>query len=159
MRRLLVLASLAFVQCSSPASNDGGVFIQCMNSSQCPPSLPVCHPQALICVGCVTFQQTCGPKMKCDGQTNTCVPATGDEPCTQNADCPRPGFDPTTAIACERDAGLCVQCLSNADCSGQTKCSNHQCVLPGADGGAGDGGGSDGSVSDSGASDAGAGTD
>jgi len=126
------LSCFVLVSCGSNAGAvDASIFMPCHSDSDCPPALPTCHPDSRICVACLpSCMQTCGAQKKCDPVTFTCIPASGNEPCQCNADCPRPGFDPATAIVCDvYDGGICVGCLSNADCVLPDVCQPdiHQC--------------------------------
>jgi hypothetical protein len=116
-----------------------GATLHCEASGTCPSNLPFCHPDAKICVGCLDDFQTCdaktfGPGMTCSPISHTCVPANPDAGCVRNADCPRPGFDPSPNVVCERDAGVCLQCVIDFDCVNE-RCDpvSHSCVP--ADGG------------------------
>ena len=101
-----------------------GGTIPCKTAANCPAELPMCNSAnqgmvggAGVCVGCLPDFQTCGNNMHCDDKTYTCLPVPdGGLPCKQTADCPRPGIDPSSAIACEVDAGMCVGCSTNTDC-------------------------------------------
>lgn len=117
--------------------NPGGT-IPCTSSAQCPANLPACHADSNTCVGCIDSFQTCGPMLTCNQATHTCVPADPSAPCKRNADCPRPGFDESTAVTCEIDAGMCYDCATDIDCVSATggigRClDDHRCQ---ADGGA-----------------------
>ena len=116
---ILALAALAACNSSSNGSKDlanPGGTTACKTSADCPSNLPMCHPDSLVCVGCIDSFQTCGAGLTCDQKTHTCVPANPNAPCTRNADCPRPGFDPGINVTCERDGGRCVECVTNVDC-------------------------------------------
>jgi hypothetical protein len=101
--------------------NPGGT-IPCNTSSDCPPNLPMCHPMAKICIACLPDFQTCGDFQYCDPTTFTCMPSSPDMQCVRTSDCPRPGWDPASAIACEKDAGQCVGCVTNNDCVAPKVC-------------------------------------
>jgi hypothetical protein len=110
---------------------DGGT------ANQCPSDLPFCHPTAHICVGCTDDFQTCdsatyGPGMTCDPVLHKCVPAPPDAGCKRTSDCPRPGVDPSDAIQCEVELGVCVGCVSNNDCVQPQTCdpSTQKCANP-----------------------------
>lgn len=129
----LMLAACGDGQPSPPdlsIPSDG--VIPCVRASDCPPTLPMCHPDSHICIGCIDSFQTCGPNLTCDVATNTCVPADPNAPCHKNADCPRPGFDPADAISCEVDAGKCYVCTTNLDCVAPDTChlDVHECIGP-----------------------------
>jgi len=134
-RRLLVvlgLGSLA-LSCKSTTSAKGdlgvGTTIPCASARDCPKELPMCHPDSAICVGCIESFQTCGNGLTCHQATHTCVPADPAAPCRRNPDCPRLGFDPSTNISCDVDAGACYECTSSLDCVDPDVCVQrlHKC--------------------------------
>lgn len=100
-------------------------FIECdidmgsMTNPGCPSTLPMCHPFAHICVGCIPSMQTCQPGFECSQSSYTCMPLDPNRRCTRNVDCPLrvDGGDPK-AIICEVDAGVCLECVSDSDCVG-----------------------------------------
>ena len=94
----------------------------CRSDSDCPAATPMCAPDSRICVGCISSFETCGAGLTCDETTHTCIPADPKQNCTRTSDCPRPGFDPITAVACLVDAGMCVACVSNMDCVAPDTC-------------------------------------
>src|SRR5215831_10728634 len=102
-RGLACASVILLVSCdSNRAQGDVSFFQSCTSDSQCPPTLPTCHPDSRICVACLpSCMQTCGPQKKCDPVSFTCVPAPFNEPCRCNADCPRPGFDPVRHVVCD----------------------------------------------------------
>jgi hypothetical protein len=104
---------------------------------QCPTDLPMCDPNARVCVGCIDSFETCQAFFTCDPKAHKCVPADPNAPCRKNADCPRPGFDNADAglVVCEVDAGHCVRCVSNTDCNQPATChlDTHQCIGPSTD--------------------------
>jgi hypothetical protein len=137
--RALALLTLLLAGCpdpdpSGPDMSANTMVIPCTRDEQCPATLPMCHPDSKICVGCTDSFQTCGPNLTCDPKTNTCVPADPNAPCRRNADCPRPGFDSIEKVACEVDAGMCFECVSNLDCVAPDTCQLdvHQCLGPDA---------------------------
>jgi hypothetical protein len=130
MKSLVLALLVGFAGChnddnkSTPDLASPGGVTPCSSSADCPSTLPMCHPDSKICVGCNASFQTCGDGKTCDEQTHTCVPADPNAPCKRNADCPRPGFDPSTSVVCyiTADAGVCVQCTSNQDCVSPDTC-------------------------------------
>src|SRR5262245_56479944 len=109
----MVLIPILILACKDKSSGT----IPCGSNSDCPSSQPMCAPDSKICVGCLpNCQNTCPTGQTCNAQTYQCVDA-GANPCHCNAECPRPGIDPATAISCDVDGGgVCVGCLSNTDC-------------------------------------------
>ena len=101
-----------------------GGTIPCTSAKNCPKELPMCASTTIgmsgasgVCVGCLPDFQTCTGNTYCDSLTYTCLPnPDGGRPCHQAADCPRPNIDPSTAVSCEVDSGLCVGCSGNDDC-------------------------------------------
>jgi hypothetical protein len=96
---------------------------------KCTGTTPVCNATTNACVECVDKSQCADPKPSCDATTNTCVECTG------NTDCPNaaaPLCDPTReqCVACLQqsdckdatasmcNAGACMPCSVDADCSG-----------------------------------------
>jgi hypothetical protein len=88
-----------------------------MSANDCPKDLPACEPTAHICVGCIIDFVTCSAGLTCNGATHTCVPLDPNAPCKKTPDCPRPGLDSMDKLVCEVDAGICLGCLANGDCT------------------------------------------
>src|SRR5207247_2106435 len=107
---------------------------KCTAATQCPSPTPMCDLQAGICVGCVASMQTCGADKMCDENTHTCVATDPNKKCIQRSDCPFPGRDPITAVVCLLDAGICVQCLNDRECTAPDRCNEetHLCLVPDA---------------------------
>src|SRR5262249_55824377 len=100
--RLFVAAVLLAVGCKNPSTNqtNPGGTIACKSASDCPSTLPMCHPDAKVCVGCIESFQTCGNMQMCDAATHTCVPYDPNKPCKRSmSDCPRLGIDNAKLIA------------------------------------------------------------
>ena len=101
-----------------------GLCVECQDNTQCPNApLTVCNPATSTCVQCATGAD-CRDHSRpvCDPASNTCVG------CVANTDCPNNGV-------CSQQR--CVQCLSDAQCGGNTPRCNattNTCVacLPGA---------------------------
>lgn len=129
-----------------------GLCGQCTFNSDCPAATPVCDVTRSQCVGCLEDAdctvdgQPAG--RYCDGATRTC--ATG---CNDNLDCPggqrcsgatqteagrciqcTPGTESQDCavspnVRCEPTDMMCVECLSNADCTtGQCDLDQNRCV-------------------------------
>ena len=127
----LLLSSLGCKQTETQPSDldlspGPGGTIHCSSSADCPKSLPMCHIDSHVCVGCLANFQTCGAKMTCDDATHTCIPADPNAKCVRNADCPRPGLDPSASVICDRDAGDCTACVTNSDCVPPDVCIRRQ---------------------------------
>jgi hypothetical protein len=132
--RVALLALLFSFACNSNSKKGpvGGTY-SCKTSADCPVGLPMCTPDSKICVGCLpNCQTTCGANLTCDATTFQCVPVVGTPMCHCSFECPRPGIDPSTYIACEVDAGTCVGCLANTDCVMPNVCitATHTCGDP-----------------------------
>lgn len=153
----LLLFALGSFSCGDPDTS--GRLIPCETEDDCEYPLPMCDPQARVCVGCIASQQTCGAEQMCDEATRTCVPADPDAPCRFDADCPRPGFDTTDQIFCDLEEGRCVGCLDDLDCVSPEVCiaETRLCgtVCETCDAGVGDAGAADAGAADAGAGDAG----
>lgn len=100
-----------------------GVCVECTSNAQCPNApLTACDPATGTCVQCVTGADCRNPNSPvCDPASHTCVG------CLTNTDCPNG--------VCQMNR--CVQCLSDAQCSGNTpRCdtTTNTCVacIPGA---------------------------
>jgi hypothetical protein len=108
----------------------GGGTIACTSSSSCPSNLPMCDPDSHICVGCIESFLTCPKGFTCDGATHTCVTADPNAPCKRNADCPGPQST-SKQVTCLKDAGVCVECATNADCVSPDVCRvGYTCGIP-----------------------------
>lgn len=130
-----------------------GLCGQCTFDSDCPSEAPTCDTTVSRCVGCVENDdcridnQAAG--LYCDTATQTCVAGcNGDTDCPSTQRCSggtatTPGrcvecapisevndcapFAPR--VRCEPSTQLCVQCLSNADCTtGQCDTNSNTCV-------------------------------
>jgi hypothetical protein len=94
---------------------DASSTIPCETDADCPRDLPMCHPFAKVCIGCIPYQDTCAivpgdsPKV-CDPDLHMCVPRPPDYRCHNSAECSG------ITTVCEPDAGVCVQCLTLDDC-------------------------------------------
>jgi len=140
-------AGVLIVLLSACSSDSRGPFIACQQDSDCPPQMPMCHPQAKVCVTSIAGQQTCPPMQMCDEAQNRCVPYDPSLPCVRNSDCPRLGVDPPNRILCWLERGICVNCITDQDCLAPKLCIQNLCQLVidgGADGETGDGGVDDG---------------
>jgi Cys-rich repeat protein len=113
------------VQCATDAQCGAGQI--CTNnlcvqgcSAQNPncPSGQVCNPALGRCVECTTNAQCPNsPLNVCDPTTGTCVQ------CASNTDCRNPA-----SPVCDPSTRTCVTCLSNSDCPNNGTCNNNRCV-------------------------------
>jgi hypothetical protein len=118
IRTIAAAVAALLLGCSGPAKTtapDFGVTIPCNTSSDCPPSSPVCHPMAKVCIGCLSGMGTCvDPNQVCDDTTHTCVPAQPNMPCHYDSECSG------KTVRCNKTTGQCVECLINGDCAPET---------------------------------------
>lgn len=144
---------------SSDASSSLGASTACTSDAVCAPPTPYCNPATSVCVECLSDTNCAGTREPHCSATNSCValPCAGDaqcasgQPCRTNADCGGAGFCDTRTNTCSGSAACtsnaqcggttpicdtarssCVECLSNADCSGAFRgggfCNqNHVC--------------------------------
>ncbi|MHB8418439.1 MAG: hypothetical protein ACYDCL_10215 [Myxococcales bacterium] len=100
-----------------------GGCVQCLSDADCGSLLCDTQPgdpNYGVCVsGCTSSSQCDGGV--CDLTSDSCLP-----------DCRAPGFPGCSASGpiCDPATGLCVACLTTANCTGGLRCSpqNHQCV-------------------------------
>jgi hypothetical protein len=95
----------------------GSTTVPC--GGDCPTDKPACDESSDTCVECLIEQDCTGAtNTKCDTTTNTCVE------CLMPADC-------STAGAARCEAGACVECKGNDDCThiaGKGVCDGGTCV-------------------------------
>ena len=113
------------VECVSAADCDNAAdctdnrcveFTPCKNSLDCEGD-QVCDPARMRCVGCITSTD-CE-----DGQfcvKDECVTLT---PCTSDKDCTAEGK------LCDKDLGVCADCIRHADCPSVEHCDQGVCEL------------------------------
>ncbi len=122
----------------TPICDSGTGKCRACTASDCTGAKAVCSTSggaAGTCVQCdSTNHSACtGGTPICDGTSDTC------RACTGNADCASGQVCDTSSDAL---GGQCVQCNTNADCSGATcNVSTHTCSSGNPFGGGGDGGG------------------
>jgi MYXO-CTERM domain-containing protein len=126
---------------ANAASATGGLCVECLDDSDCGPSLPHCETGSSTCVACLSNADCSAGAPVC--VANACAPCAGDVDCAENA--ASPACAPTGAcVACTSDetcaaplpkcdtsAFACVACLSSADCAALTpECEpvTHTCV-------------------------------
>jgi MYXO-CTERM domain-containing protein len=125
---------------ATPACASSGICAICSatNHTACTGATPICDVPTNACVGCLTDANCASPTPICDSTTLTCRacktmstdcsgatsecattgPNSGDcVVCVANANCP-----PTTPRCTATNT--CVQCLSAADCGGDTPVCN-----------------------------------
>ena len=107
--------------CSLPGQfcDDGGKCVACLGNQQCSsPQQPICYlgagPAYGTCVQCL--KTTDCPKDQACTAERTCGPG-----CGQGETCPE------DTPLCEGDAGVCVMCLSAAQCTGGLVCAGGAC--------------------------------
>jgi hypothetical protein len=95
----------------------GGTSSPC--GGGCPSDKPICDESSDTCVECLIERDCAGPSnTQCDTTTNTCVE------CLMPAHC-------STAAAARCEAGACVECEDNDDCThlaGKGVCDGGSCV-------------------------------
>ncbi len=124
----------------------GKICVGCLSSADCTsPQLPSCNPATSTCVACVSNSDCHAPTSTCNPATHACVACLGDTGCALGTVCQGnaciAGCTATHGCAggllCDVPSGLCVACLTDAQCGGAVpRCdlSTHACVacLPGA---------------------------
>lgn len=106
-----------------------GSCVECIDAADCSGPKPVCSNH--VCVECDSDDR-CPPEKVCFEQPGKCT-----EPCSNTPDCNEKGR-PVCAI----DLGVCVACVSDADCDAARVCDpvNLVCVGCLSDGNCGDAG-------------------
>ena len=121
-------------QCGLPSLHCepvSGRCVECLTTGHCQAPNPACDTTAHRCVPCLT-PLDCGPQEECETTTHKC-----QRSCQQDRDCGSSslhcnvlrsacqecddddGDDHCSATThCQSVIEVCVQCLSNADCSG-----------------------------------------
>lgn len=89
---------------------------QCLESSQCPGSLPHCNQNG-DCVQC-TSSSHCPTTHLCHPSQQKCQPK-----CATESDCA--GY--VTTPHCKTSIGMCVECFSNMHCSSGEECQADEC--------------------------------
>jgi Cys-rich repeat protein len=99
------------VECSAPGDCpherqrcERGACVECVLDSDCGRGKPACA--ANVCVECRAAEH-CASNQACNDQLSTCALR-----CAQPSDCAG-----QAASRCSSELGLCVQCLSDPDCS------------------------------------------
>lgn len=125
---------------------NAGRCVGCVDQGDCTTApLLLCDPASQTCVECIGASDCHDPmKPVCDPTSHTCVRCAGDSDCPAGSVCTNnacvPGCSAShpcpTGQVCTA-GGQCVQCESDANCSGATpRCDvgSHTCVpcLPGA---------------------------
>ena len=123
---------------ATPACAVSGICAICSatNHTACTGATPVCDVPVNTCVGCVTNADCAGPKPICNKSTNTCRACTGNADCgapTSQCDqtvgsanlgqcvvCVADANCPPVSPRCNTAVNTCAQCLSGADCGGNT---------------------------------------
>jgi len=90
--------------------------ISCVSDSQCKASKQVCNKTKAICVDCQTAND-CGAGSVC--KADLCAPAP--KTCLSSKDCPG---------VCDKQAGVCVNCLTDADCPTEAYCAAGSLCVP-----------------------------
>jgi hypothetical protein len=140
---VLVLAVSLFAACDSglaienadfatPGVVLGDSLIPCTDSSTCPSTLPMCDPDAGVCIGCIEGRCVGGT---CNTALHVCEPIPVQPRCTRNGDCPLPG-DAPAAMTCIVAVGRCAECTSSDECVAPATCDTggvaptYTCVTP-----------------------------
>jgi hypothetical protein len=117
------------------------VCVQCLSDTNCSGATPVCNTTTRLCVQCTSNAQCGGATPFCDGATSTCRGCIAASECADANACTT---DTCTAGVCSNPAvaagmmgscaaglvcsgaptNLCVQCVTNAQCSGATPVCN-----------------------------------
>jgi lamin tail-like protein len=108
--------------CNTAGDGGLGTCVSCLASADCttPPNL-VCDTSVNRCVVC-TLAQGCSLPQVCDPALNAgqgaCIGCTG------NQDCATDGGSATPLCRTTPPPGVCVECLSNAECTGTRPACN-----------------------------------
>ena len=124
---------------ATPACATSGVCAICSatNATACTGATPVCDVATNSCVGCLTDASCASPKPICDTGTLTCRACKNNADCSgATSECALSGPNTGDCVVCVADASCppstprCtatntrVQCLSAADCGGDTPICN-----------------------------------
>ncbi len=99
-----------------------GPFV-CRTNADCAgmPATPLCNTATGRCVECLTTpDDTCRSDRHCHPVSKVCLPG-----CHDDSGCPSPD-----ASHCLVEQTRCVQCITNAHCSGGNVCLGNVCVPP-----------------------------
>ena len=97
----------------------------CTSNASCAKPTPVCRVSSGDCVGCLVSGD-CPSGSSCSAQ-NTCV-VGGNGTCTTNGDCLGNGANVYCKGGAGGAAGVCVACLTDAQCTPEVCSPNNTCV-------------------------------
>jgi Legume lectin domain len=124
---------------ATPACATSGVCAICSatNDAACTGATPVCDVPVNTCVGCLTNATCADPKPICDKTALACRACATNADCSGSTpECATTGVNSGDCVLCVADANCpptsprctttntCVQCISAADCGGDTPVCN-----------------------------------
>jgi hypothetical protein len=124
---------------ATPACAASGICATCSatNHTACTGATPLCDVPVNTCVGCLTDANCSSPKPICDSVALSCRICTGNADCSgATPECATAGPNAGDCVLCVADpncppatprctaSNVCVQCLSAADCGGDTPICN-----------------------------------